>query len=64
MHNERETHNESERERERERERKREIREEGWGRKLTLFPCFSASDGIGERKVVAPVAAGEKVSHT
>ena len=28
------------------------------------IPCLSASDGVGERKVVAPIAAGEKVSHT
>ena len=29
-----------------------------------LFPCFSASDGVGERKVVAPIAAGEQVCHS
>ena len=31
---------------------------------MTLFSCFSASDGVGERKVVAPIAAGDKVGHT
>ena len=30
---------------------------------LRVFLC-SASDGVGEKKVVTPVAAGRKVTHT
>ena len=40
----------------RERERERE-----GGNQICFFP---ASDGVGERKVVAPIAAGEQVSHS
>ena len=46
------------------RERERERGREGGGRSQIYFHVFLASDGVGERNVVAPIAAGEQVSHS